>query len=74
MKYHWNQYFYEILFTVNPNDSDCRKIANIYHEFTIEMVCNIMKIIHCFLLVFLRGFNFSIFTHFVIVKSGWTSV
>lgn len=57
----------------NPEDVEGRRIENIYITFCLEMVCNIMKIMHCFLLILLRGMNFSIFTHFIIVRSGYVS-
>lgn len=59
---------------MNPEDADCRKIANIYNEFMIEMVSNVMKIMHALILQVLRGLNFNFFTNFVIAQSGWKSI
>lgn len=55
-------------------DSDQRKISMIYFEFVMNMFINCINSLHFMLLVFIRGLQFGLFTHFVIGKTAVTAV
>lgn len=65
--------YFEIIFDVNHNDFDGRKIASLYYEFVLQMIGNIATFMHALLLVMIRGLNLSIVVHMLIAKQGWSA-
>jgi len=55
-------------------DSDKRKINMIYIDFLFNMCINLISSVHFLTLIFVRGLNISVFTHFVIGKTAFSAV
>ena len=54
-------------------DVDENKISDIYFEFMMNMCLNMVSIVHYTQLIFIKGFNISVFTHFLIGKTVFSS-
>lgn len=59
---------------MNEKDNDSRKVVTIYQDFAANMISNITQFIHWMMLIFMRGLNVSVMTHFVIAKTAFMSI
>lgn len=67
-------YLFSIYFEQKLKDPDSRKILSIYQEFAVNMVSNVVQSVHFVLLFLMRGFNISVVSHFVIVKTAFQAI
>lgn len=65
---------FDLVFEARIKDPDSRKILSIYQEFAVNMVSNVVQSVHFVLLFLMRGFNISVVSHFVIIKTAFLSI